>query len=404
MSPLLGYLLLLASLAHLFLQGYNRHYLLIADGPAKRPLIIGWLVASFLLPALLVGLLAGLPPVRAALAFEPEGIVSKALFAGIGALHVFAAWRGALWFLDRATRRPSPHIREEAVARPRLEHPRRPHPLLRGIDTTTALEVVRREIEVPRLPPPFAGLTIAQVSDLHVHPPDGLMPFLEEVVDLVNRMAPDIVVLTGDYLNHPRHLRAAAELHGRLKAPLGVYAVLGNHDHWTSPKRIASALQKQGIVMLAGQRRVFARGGRRLVLAGTDAPWDRRNPDWRTLLQSHSADCVILVSHSPDIAPDAARHGANLVLSGHNHGGQVRLPLVGPLVVPSRLGHRFCDGFHEVSPSCVINVSRGIGCGTFPMRVLCPPEVVLLRLYPPALDAAVGAALRRVPLAMAVPR
>lgn len=404
MSPVLGYLLLLVSLAHVFLQGYNRHYLLIADGPAKRPLIAGWFFASFLLPALLVGLLSGLPQVRAALAFEPEGLGSKALFCGIGALHVLAAWRGALWFLERATRTPSAFLREEAVARPRLENARRSHPILRGLDTTTALEVVRREIEVPRLPPAFAGLTIAQVSDLHVHPPDGLMPFLEEVVDLVNGMSPDLVVLTGDYVNHPRHLRAAAELHGRFRAPFGVFGVLGNHDYWTRPKRIVAALSRHGVIMLAGQRRVFARGGRRVILAGTDAPWDRRNPDWRALLQSHSADCVILLSHTPDNAPEAARHGANLVLSGHNHGGQVRLPLVGPVVVPSRLGHRFCDGFHEVSPTCVVNVSRGVGCGTFPVRALCPPEVVLLRLYPPALDAAVGAVLRRAPLAVAVPR
>ena len=99
----------------------------------------------------------------------------------------------------------------------------------------------------------------------------------------------------------------------------------------------------------------------------------------------------MLLSHTPDNAPAAAKFGANLVLSGHNHGGQMALPIFGPVVVPSRTGHAFTAGVFDLPPACVLNVSRGVGVTTTPFRLLCPPEVTLLRLRAPAAEAMAGA-------------
>src|SRR5690606_4823740 len=101
-----------------------------------------------------------------------------------------------------------------------------------------------------------------------------------------------------------------------------------------------------------------------LIIAGSDYPWCRERAPWGSLLASHPGEAVVLLSHTPDNAAAAARHGANFILSGHNHGGQYCLPLLGAFVVPSRIGHRYLHGVYDVTSDCVLSVSRGLGAST----------------------------------------
>lgn len=392
MTWIFGYAIAVLALSHLWLQGFNRHYILIDDGPMKKPLNHGWFAASVFLPAMLLLALRDAPEVRQALEARPESPGAWVVFTGIATLVVFMMWRFGLWLTDRSGLRHSQHLRAEEVVLPRLESQSRRLPIIGDWDTTTALEIVRRDIEVPCLPAEFDGLTIAQVSDIHYDPRQGLNAYLEEVREQVNALWPDFVIFTGDFVNVGRHIPASLRYHARFRARLGVFAVMGNHDYWTRPDRIREGLAKTPVIHLDGQRRVFTRGGRRLIIAGSDWPWSRHQPDWRSLLRRGSADACILVTHMPDNGPIAARHGANLVLAGHNHGGQVCLPRIGPIIVPSRRGHAFVAGVYDVGEECVMNVSRGVGASTFGMRILCPPEVTLIRLRTPAIECTVGAA------------
>jgi predicted MPP superfamily phosphohydrolase len=247
------------------------------------------------------------------------------------------------------------------------------------------LEVVDLTIHLPRLPEPFAGMKIVQISDFHFEEYTEAT-FLERVVRRVNQEAPDLVVLTGDFVSTkplPRHfgIRLAyhcAELLSRITCPLR-YAILGNHDAGVGARAVIDALRTHGIPVLVNSNVAIERDGRRLWLAGIRDVLEER-PDLHAALPSgRGSEPVILLAHEPDFADHAVGRQVDLVLSGHTHGGQVRLPFLPPLLLPE-MGRKYVHGHFRMSDGMQLYVNRGIGTVTLPFRFRCPAEITVITL------------------------
>jgi hypothetical protein len=255
--------------------------------------------------------------------------------------------------------------------------------------------VVRRvDVPITDLPPELNGLKIGQISDLHRGP---MMPRrrVERAVALMAAESPDLVALTGDFVSYRSgYATEYPEILAPLRPQLGSFACIGNHDHWADPDGITEALQAAGATVLRNQNQVVTVDRRQLCMIGID-------DIGRSGLSAHSAEAAddlpaalagsppsdvirILLVHNPDfvMGPAFARamvHSpTHLVLSGHTHGGQVRLPLIGAVRLPSRYKHMFGGGLVQVAGTQV-HVSRGAG-SSLPIRFNCPPEVNVLTL------------------------
>lgn len=397
MTTSLFLLLVVASLMHLFLFLYNRYLLCIADSPFKQPFHYLVFVVVVFVPS--VALLAGQdrPALADALSGSPDGAEGKLLFTALVLPVAFMIARGMLWAMDRFFPEVPANLLDEKVSRPIL--PAVPPQLPRGLrafETTGSLELTERDIAVPGLAPAFDGFRIAQISDIHFGQRLEMENYLFAVRDLVNGLNADLIVFTGDFVDRKRDIPRAVEFHATFQARLGSLCVMGNHDYWTRPERVLECLAGTPIRWLGGgERRILRRNGRRLIFAGTDHPWDSDSRDWRRAIRRETGDALVFLSHTPDNAPAAARAGASLILSGHNHGGQICIPGIGPVVVPSRYGLRYAGGVYRVGGDSVLNVSRGVGVSSGGVRVNCPPEVCLLTLRPPAVDVMVGQVVDR---------
>jgi len=236
-----------------------------------------------------------------------------------------------------------------------------------------------KTIQHAQLPAALDGLRIAQLSDLHM---TGQLTqeFFQAVVARTNQWQPDLVVLTGDLLEKETCLQWGPDTLGCLQAADGKYFILGNHDRrLPDPTRLRNALCDTEWTDLGGRWRARSLRGSRILLAGNESPWfpAPRSKD-RPETDAATKPFSILLSHTPDQLPWARDHGFDLMLAGHTHGGQIRVPIIGPLVCPSRFGVRYASGlFHE--PPTVMHVSRGLS-GVQPLRFNCPPEVTLLEL------------------------
>jgi uncharacterized protein len=241
------------------------------------------------------------------------------------------------------------------------------------------LETNRKTLRLASLPQPLDGLTLTHLSDLHF---TGELDraYFDYVIDAANLLASDVVILSGDILESQECIPWIESTLARLHAPLGVYFVLGNHDkRMPDPAAVRSWLTEIGMIDLGGRCRTVQWRGCNVLLAGNELPWFAAPLE--SEIQSHSSGNVrfrLLVSHSPDQFPWARRHGFDLMLAGHNHGGQVCLPWLGPLIAPSKHGTRYAAGlFHE--PPTLLHVTRGIS-GEHPIRLNCPPELAQLIL------------------------
>lgn len=243
------------------------------------------------------------------------------------------------------------------------------------------VEITHPVIHIPGLPQQFAGLKIAVLADVH-RGPFLSQARVREVVARTNEQRPDVIALVGDYTHRsgvyiPQVWAGFAEL----KAPLGVYAVPGNHDHWDGLAATFAGMRQAGIVNLTNTSHPLERGGQRLFLAGVDDAWAGQ-PDLRAALQALGPhDLAILLCHNPDYIEKARDPRAKLWLSGHTHGGQVCLVPNRPLLHPSRCGLRYIAGLRAFGQS-QIYISRGIGTVTPPLRWNCPAELPIIELQP----------------------
>lgn len=233
---------------------------------------------------------------------------------------------------------------------------------------------IRHECIPLGLPEP---MRIVALSDLHI----GSWLRADDVEDVIkaaNDASPDFIALLGDYvMASPEHAYEAARALGNLQAPLGVYAVLGNHDYWAGREIMKEMLEREGIQVLINERRRIVKGDAQLLLVGFDDIW-WGIPAWRIALDgSESGVPVVVMVHNPDAALDERAQRVNLILAGHTHGGQVN-PF-GRFVIPSRFGRQHPAGLTRHGNVWVF-ITSGVGMVTLPIRFRCPPEVAVLEL------------------------
>jgi len=259
----------------------------------------------------------------------------------------------------------------------------------------TAIELV-----LPRLPAAFDGFTIAQLSDFHYDPHFSAAP-IKAAIEIVNRLRPDVIALTGDFVTVPmfhhrfhtaKSAASAAEpcatLLAGLHSRLGTMATLGNHDALSNAPRIIEALHSRGIPVLRNRSIPIERGGSRIWFTGLDSVWEG-NPDLDLALKPvPSGELVVLLVHEPDFADDAALYPVDLQLSGHSHGGQIWLPGIGAPWLPL-YARRYPRGLRRIG-QLTLYTNLGLGTIRVPIRLNCPPEVTLFTLRSSPLSHAKG--------------
>ncbi len=242
------------------------------------------------------------------------------------------------------------------------------------------LRVVSRTLRLPRLPAAFDGFRLAQISDLHFGravDPDYLIAACERTTAL----KPDAIAVTGDFVSTLEDDQAdrVATAVSRLRAPLGVYATLGNHDWWNSATFVRAAVTQGGATLLTNASLPLERGGARLHFAGVDDIWEDRHDLAAALSAVPSGEAVVMLAHEPDYADTVAADGrVDLMLSGHSHGGQVRLPVRGALVLPP-LARKYPAGWYQIG-GLQLYTNRGLGTSDLAVRFYCPPEITVFTL------------------------
>jgi predicted MPP superfamily phosphohydrolase len=245
-----------------------------------------------------------------------------------------------------------------------------------AMDEANSLSLERVEIKLKRLPKQLDGFTIIHLSDTH-HSPFTSLEHIKRAVKIANRLKPDMFVLTGDYVSHERkYIPPVAEVLGELKAEFGTFACLGNHDHWTDAGLVTDLFRGEGITMLVNEGVRLEARGTSFWIAGVDDHMVGRTDLPAALSGSFPDEMKLLLAHNPIIFRRAARRGIDLTLSGHTHGGQVKVRDPEKRVLRKR---RLKAGLYRRYDS-QIYITRGIGTVVLPVRYQCPPEISLLEL------------------------
>ncbi|MEA2570002.1 MAG: uncharacterized protein QOI24_2003 [Acidobacteriota bacterium] len=354
-----------------------------------------WNPLIFIVPPLLLGLTLLFRPVddwieraletRFVERFTPERFETidwSLLLAKIGGVWlIIAAGVGCVWILERiranafgeVTLAGTRTLPSEVI---RLRRAHVPFAWLRRLgahNDVYDIEVTKHELFIDHLPEAFDGYRIALLTDTHVAP--IIRPaFYTEAVAQVTRFDPDLVLLGGDFVSFNRHIALMSELLlTDLTARDGVYAVLGNHDYWSKADEVRAAMEARGVEFLTNRNVTIQRGDDRIQLLGVDEIY-RGTPDVGAAFENIDPSLPTLaVSHHPDVIDLLGGRVVDLLVCGHTHGGQIRFPFFGAIVVPSAHEDEFASGFHRVG-NVLMYVSRGLG-SIPPLRILCRPEV-----------------------------
>jgi len=253
------------------------------------------------------------------------------------------------------------------------------------------IEVSESDVVIPGLPAAFDGFRVAQISDIHMDEFTEAF-FVHEVVNHVNSLKPDAVFLTGDFVtsefaSQKFAIGAGWQCAGILKELTcrQRYAVLGNHDCQVGADEVSEALADNNIIVLRNYYMPLERSGARIWLAGLADPLQGSPDPEATIpasIRNIPQEPIILLCHAPDYVDDLlampSGQAVSLMLCGHTHGGQVRLPLIGPMILP-RMGHKYVEGWFRFG-RLQMHVNRGIGTVGVPFRLDCPPEISMLTL------------------------
>ncbi|WP_444933338.1 metallophosphoesterase [Microbulbifer sp. JTAC008] len=243
------------------------------------------------------------------------------------------------------------------------------------------------DIVVDTWPKECNGLRVAILADLHVGSPYKGRKSLQNLVEAVNKSQPDLILLPGDFVIQgvvggkfvpPED---AAGILKELKAPMGVFAVLGNHDWWLDAARVEQSLESQGISVLEDKSVSLVSIECKLRLVGISDFWEGPHDVKKAMQGIDEGETVLAFTHNPDIFPELPAE-LSLTIAGHTHGGQVYLPFIGRPIVPSSYGQRFAIG-HIVEGDKHLYVSPGVGTSILPVRFLVPPEVTVLSIFGP---------------------
>lgn len=247
--------------------------------------------------------------------------------------------------------------------------------------------IVRREIKLRRWPERLNGFTVVVLSDFHYDPYFSVHP-LEAAIGIVNGLKPDLIVLGGDFVSMPilgsSYRKAAlmaepcAALLAKLNAAEGLWAVLGNHDFSTDPRHVTHALEAQGITVLANRSVAISRNGASFWLGGVNDVLSETADVGQTVRGIPEDEATVLLAHEPDYADLVRQYPVDLQISGHSHGGQVRLPLLPPLFLPE-LARKYFLGLYQIG-SLTLYTNAGLGTVGVPVRLNCPPEITLMTM------------------------
>lgn len=235
-------------------------------------------------------------------------------------------------------------------------------------------------LKLPKLPAAFKGLKIVHISDFHLG--YHFKPrHVAKMVDIINGLEPDLVVFTGDLVNSHRSLKAAVKSQVHLKkinAPYGCFAILGNHDYLEEIDTVATVLRASGFDPLINENRKIEKDNDVLYIAGMDDFLYGEADIEKALAGIPPESFTIFLAHEPDYFKVSSQFPIDLQLSGHSHGGQVCVPLIGPIVT-SKMGRKFHTGLYELNGK-TLYTNRGMGTTHLPFRFSCRPEITVLTL------------------------